>query len=54
MKTQLRSCVTVAVAVAVASSCSSDSAPSLGTSIWHRGSPQKQEEKKKKYKQHGR
>ena len=40
--------------MAVASSCSSDSAPSLGTSIWHRGSPQKQEEKKKKYKQHGR
>ena len=44
---QLRSCVVVAVAVAVAGSCSSDSTPSLGTSICHRCGPKKTKKKKK-------
>ena len=37
----------MAVAVAKASSCSSDSNPSLGTSICHRGGPKSKKEKKK-------
>ena len=43
---QLQFCV--AVAVMWASSCSSDSAPSLGTSIGFRCGPEKQETKTKK------
>ena len=39
LQTQLGSCV--AVAVVQAGSCSSDSTPSLGTSICHRFSPKK-------------
>ena len=38
----------IAVAVAKAGSCSSDSSPSLGTSICHRCGPKKQKRKKKK------
>ena len=40
----------VAVAMAVAGRCSSDSSPSLGTSICHRFGPKKQKKKKKKEK----
>ena len=40
----------VAVAAVQASSCSSNSTPSLGTSICHRGGPKKQKLKKKKNK----
>ena len=46
LKTQLGSCIVVAVAQA--SSYSSDSTPSLGTSICHRYGPKKQKEKNKK------
>ena len=38
----------VAVAVAVAGSCSSDSTPSLGTSMCLRGGPKKKKKKKEK------
>ena len=44
-QTLLRSCV--AVAVVSASSCSSDSIPSLGTSIYHRCSAEKKQNKNK-------
>ena len=45
---QLGSHVTVAVAVVEARSCSSDSTPSLRTSICHRCSSKKEKKKKKK------
>ena len=48
-KIQLRSGMVVAVAVAVASSCSSNSTPSLGTSICHSCGPKNQKKKKRKY-----
>ena len=47
-QTQLRSHVAVAVAVVQADRCSSDSTPSLGTSICCRCSPKKQKIKNKK------
>ena len=40
----------IAVAGAKAGSCSSDSTPSLGTSICHGGGPKKKKRKKKKKK----
>ena len=50
LQTWLRSLVAVAVAVAVAGSCSSDSTPSLGTSICHKSSPRNRKKTKKKKK----
>ena len=41
----------VAVAVAYAGSCSSDSTPSLGTSICPGGGPKKEKKKKEKKKE---
>ena len=49
---RLGSCV--AVAVAVAGSYSSDSAPSLGTPMFHGCGPKKKKEKKKKKKKRGK
>ena len=46
-QTLLRSGIAVAVAVAMASSCSSDSIPSLGTSICHRYGPKKKRKNNK-------
>ena len=47
---KLKTCPGSCVAVAVASSCRSDSTPSLGTSICHRCIPKKQKKRKRKKK----
>ena len=52
LQARLASCV--AVAVVWAGSCSSNSAPSLGTSICHGCGPKKTKKKKKKKKKYGR
>ena len=51
-QTQIRSCI--AVAVVQADSCSSDSAPSMVTSVCHRCIPKKQKEKVRKWRVTGR